>query len=71
MSKKRKKLPIDYMTEENPTASAHECTGLTPRGVKTEEEAKSYRELYGVNIPDSELSGELTDKDNIEGSGSN
>ena len=52
---KKKKLPIDYMEETNPTVSARECTGLTPRGIKTDAETEAYNELYNVEVPDSDL----------------
>ena len=62
MSKKSKKqnkdykeLPIEYLERENSTASAHECTGLIPRGIKTHDEAEAYKELYNVYQPDNEL----------------
>lgn len=52
-NKELHKLPIDYLEEENSTASAHECTGLIPRGIKTKGEAESYKELYNVYQPDN------------------
>ena len=59
MSKKIKKqykeLPIEYLERENSTVSATECTGLIPRGIKTHDEAESYKELYNVYQPDNEL----------------
>ena len=48
------KLPLDYLEEENSTVSAHECTGLIPRGIKSHDESESYKELYNVYQPDSE-----------------
>ncbi len=50
-----KKLPIDYLEEANSTVSARECTGLTPRAVKTESETESYNDLYNVDVPDSDF----------------
>lgn len=50
-----KKLPIDYLEEANSTISARECTGLTPRAVKTESETESYNDLYNVDVPDSDF----------------
>ncbi len=46
-----KKLPIDFLEESNSTVSSHECTGLTPRGVRTEAETEAYNELYNVDVP--------------------
>ncbi len=50
-----KELPIEYLERENSTASANECTGLIPRGIKTHDEAEAYKELYNVYQPDNEL----------------
>ncbi len=47
------KLPLDYLEEENSTVSAHECTGLIPRGIKSEAQSESYKELYNVYQPDN------------------
>ena len=57
-----KKLPIDYLEEANSTVSAKECTGLTPRAVKTEAETESYNELYNVDVPDSDIPGDAADR---------
>ncbi len=48
-----KQLPIDFLESENSTVSARECTGLTPRAVKTEAETESYNDLYNVDVPDN------------------
>ena len=52
-TKTHKELPIEYLEQENSTVSANECTGLIPRGIKTQDEAESYKELYNVYQPDN------------------
>jgi hypothetical protein len=57
-----KKLPIDYLESANSTVSARECTGLTPRAIKTEAETESYNELYNVDVPESDFSGDRVEE---------
>lgn len=57
-----KTLPIDYLESANSTVSATDCTGLTPRGIKTEAETEAYNELYNVDVPDSDFSGDRVEE---------
>lgn len=61
-----KKLPIDYLEEANSTVSARECTGLTPRAVKTEAETEAYNDLYNVDIPDSDFPVDRVEESNTK-----
>ena len=50
MSKKKlQKLKRDPFYDQRPTASATECTGLTPRLPQNDSEAESYADLYSLH----------------------
>lgn len=58
MSDRRKKTPkraSDYIPDISDTVSFNECTGLMPTPPRTPEQWESYKKLFSVELPETDV----------------